>query len=93
MLPSGDIKYWCEERVNTYRKSGKEWAICVQMAEWNGTGRWCIHAQEEQPTKEQIAIITSAFLRGCEFYHRHIVKPTFSMALEEDCNGLPVPKN
>ena len=64
------MKYRVEERVNTFRKSGKEYAILIMLdRDW-----WTLCAYEEQPDPEEIERALSLFNRAYSILEPHIKK-------------------
>lgn len=54
------MKYRVEERVNTFRESGKEYAILIMLdKDW-----WTLCAYEEHPDPEEIENVLDLFDRA-----------------------------
>lgn len=73
---STQVHFWVDERTNSFYKSGKEWALHVQLV---GYEPWVITTWDSKPSTVTIATTKTIVMRSFEFYHRHLRIPTFKM--------------
>jgi len=65
------------ERANTHRKSGKDWALSIQI--YDGES-WVMKTWEKKPVQKTIDDTKEIIMRSFEVYHRHIQLPQFDLS-------------
>lgn len=75
---SKQVLFRVYERPDTFRKSGKEWALSAQLV---GHKPWTIKAWEMKPSEALVADTKEIVMRSFEFYHKHLHIPRFEMSV------------
>lgn len=63
------VKFELIERIDTFRKGGKEWALTCLI---EPDHRWTLCAWGTKPTQVTVAFAKELVLRSFEFYHKHL---------------------
>jgi hypothetical protein len=78
------VKFIIEERLNNYRKTGKEWVLKIRIG---NTSAWAIQAWEKKPCERTIDDVKDIVIRSFQIYHANLRIPRFGIEVLPTLEG------